>query len=346
MRAALSSLGVGRGRLPKALKLFEMSPRDGLQSEARPIPTAQKIELVQRLLRAGCTAIEATSFVSAKAIPQLGDAAAVLAGVGAPPRGVTLSALVPNLRGFEAAAAAGLTEVAVFAAATDAFSARNINCNVQTSLARFEPVFAAAAAARIRVRAYVSCALGCPYSGAVAPAKAAFVARALADLGAYEVSLGDTIGVGTPATMRALLAACADVGLRPETLAVHCHATYGLALANIAAALEAGVATVDASVAGLGGCPYAKGASGNVATEDVLYLAAALGVDVEGAPSLDALVETGAWVCGVLGRENRSAVAVARLAHAKMLRDAAPGDAAAAEAARIGLAWPARAEGQ
>lgn len=327
-------------RYPRVLKLFEVGPRDGLQGESRPVPTAKKIELIQRLISAGSAWIEATSFVSAKSIPQLGDAAAVLAGVGAPPPGVTLSALVPNLRGFEDALASGLSEVAVFAAASDAFSQRNINCNVQTSLKRFEPVFAAAAAANVRVRAYVSCAFGCPFSGAVDPAKAAFVANALYNLGAYEVSLGDTIGVGTPVSMRALLHACREADVPTEVLAVHCHATYGLALANIAAALEEGVAVVDASVGGLGGCPYARGATGNVATEDVLYLAAALGIDVEGAPDLDALVDTGAWICAELGKANRSSVAVARLSHAVSLKAAAPQDDALRAACHIGLGWP------
>lgn len=329
---------------PRRLKLFEMGPRDGLQSEARFLPTEAKIDFISRLLAAGSAWVEATSFVSPKAVPQLGDGSAVLAGVaarrGANYRGATLSALVPNIKGFEMAAAAGLTEVAVFAAASDAFSNKNINCNVQTSLERFTPVFAAAAAAKIRVRAYVSCAMGCPYSGPVAPAAAAFVARRLLDAGAYEVSLGDTIGVGSPPTVRALLAACRDAGVPVEATAVHFHATYGLALANIAAALEEGISVVDASVGGLGGCPYARGASGNVATEDVLYLAAALNIEVEGNPDIDALADAGDWMCRQLGVSNRSFVGIARLSHARALAAAKDDDEATRNACRVGLAWP------
>jgi hydroxymethylglutaryl-CoA lyase len=334
---------------PKRLKLFEMGPRDGLQSEARFVPTEAKVEFIQRLLSAGSAWVEATSFVSPKAVPQLGDGSAVLAGVAARSgelrrRGATLSALVPNIKGFEAAAAAGLTEVAVFAAASDAFSQKNINCNVQTSLERFAPVFAAAAAARIRVRAYVSCALGCPYSGHVAPAAAAFVARALLDAGAYEVSLGDTIGVGSPPTVRSLLLACRDAGVPIEATAVHFHATYGLALANIATALEMGISVVDASVGGLGGCPYARGASGNVATEDVLYLTQALGIEVEGNPDIDALAETGDWMCKQLGVSNRSYVGVARLSHSRVLNTStAVEEEAIRSACRVGLSWPVKA---
>lgn len=341
-----SSMNVNRRSYPKRLKLYEMGPRDGLQSESVFVPTEVKVEFISRLLGARTAWLETTSFVSPRAVPQLGDASAVLAGVrergGFSAGGATLSALVPNLRGFEAAVAAGLTEVAVFAAASDAFSQRNINCNVQTSLERFAPVFAAAAAARIRVRAYVSCALGCPYSGVVNPAAAAFVARALLDAGAYEVSLGDTIGVGTPSSVRALLVACLDAGVPIEATAVHFHATYGMALANISAALEEGVAIVDASVGGLGGCPYARGASGNVATEDVLYLANALGIDVEGGPDADALAETGDWMCRQLRVPNRSSVAVARLSHARALAASPTDDEATRSACRIGLAWPER----
>ena len=320
---------------PASIKIFEMAPRDGLQSERALVPTATKVELIDRLAAAGLTHIEATSFVSARAIPQLGDAVEVMARIARPP-GVTFSALVPNARGMEAALACGLREVAVFAAASDAFSHRNSASNVATSLQRFKPVAAEAARAGVRVRGYVSTALGCPYSGAVAPEAAAFVARCLYDLGAYEVSLGDTIGVGTPRSVRALLHACAEAGLPAAATAVHFHATYGCAMANILAALEMGVRVVDASVAGLGGCPYAKGASGNVATEDVLYLAQGLGVEVEGAPRLAELVATGAWACEQLGRANKSAVAVARLAHAAA---AAAGDK---DSCAVGLSWPER----
>jgi hydroxymethylglutaryl-CoA lyase len=326
---------------PPSIKLYEMGPRDGLQSERALVPTAVKVELIDRLAAAGHLFIEATSFVSARAIPQLGDAAEVMARIARPP-GVTFSALVPNARGLEAALACGLTEVAVFAAASDAFSHRNINCNVQTSLERFRPVCAEAARAGVRVRGYVSTALGCPYSGPVAPEAAAFVARSLLDLGAYEVSLGDTIGVGTPLSVRALLHAVREAGVPPAATAVHFHATYGCAMANIVAALEAGVRVVDASVAGLGGCPYARGASGNVATEDVLYLAAGLGIEVEGAPSLPALVAAGQWVCEHMGRKNSSAVALARLGHASAAAGAGAGDAPARAACAVGLSWPQR----
>jgi hydroxymethylglutaryl-CoA lyase len=325
---------------PQSIKVYEMGPRDGLQSERALVPTGVKVELIDRLAAAGHVFIEATSFVSARAIPQLGDAMEVMARIARPP-GVTFSALVPNARGLEAALACGLREVAVFAAASDAFSHRNINCNVQTSLERFRPVCAEAARAGVRVRGYVSTALGCPYSGPVAPEAAAFVARALLDLGAYEVSLGDTIGVGTPLGVRALLRAVREAGVPVPATAVHFHSTYGCAMANIVAALEAGVRVVDASVAGLGGCPYARGASGNVATEDVLYLAQGLGIEVEGAPDLNRLVEAGQWVCDHMGRKNSSAVALARLGHVAAAAGAAE-DAATRAACAVGLSWPQR----
>ena len=325
---------------PRTLKLYEMAPRDGLQSEKTLVPTSVKVELIDRLSAAGHVWIEATSFVSARAIPQLGDAAEVMARIARPP-GVTFSALVPNARGLEAALACGLQEVAVFAAASDAFSHRNINCNVMTSLERFKPVLAEAKRAGVRVRGYVSTALGCPYSGPVAPEAVGFVARALYDLGAYEVSLGDTIGVGTPGGVRALLRAVREAGLPVPATAVHFHATYGCALANIVAALECGVRVVDASVSGLGGCPYARGASGNVATEDVLYLAEGLGIEVEGRPDLSRLVAAGQWVCDHMGRRNASAVALARLGHAAAAAAAQPEDAGARAACTIGLSWPA-----
>ena len=335
LSAPFLHLAPPRPRYPPSIKLFEVGPRDGLQSEVAFLPTPLKVEFINRLTACGHRHIEATSFVSPRAIPQLGDAAAVMAGIARAP-GVTYAALVPNLRGVEAALAAGVEEVAVFAAASDAFSQRNINCNVMDSLERFKPVMAAAAAHGLRVRGYVSTALGCPYAGPVAPVAAAFVARALLDMGVYEVSLGDTVGVGTPASVRALLRATADAGVPPAATAVHFHATYGCALANILVAFEEGVRVVDASVAGLGGCPYAKGASGNVATEDVLYLAQGLGLEVEGAPRLAELVATGAWACEQLGRANKSAVAVARLAHEAA---AAAGDK---EGCGVGLSWPER----
>jgi hydroxymethylglutaryl-CoA lyase len=325
---------------PSSIKLYEMGPRDGLQSEKALVPTPIKVELINRLASAGHLWIEATSFVSVRAIPQLGDAVDVMSLIARPP-GVTFSALVPNAKGMEAALACGLEEVAVFAAASDAFSHRNINCNVMTSLERFKPVMAEAKRAGVRVRGYVSTALGCPYSGAVSPEAAAFVARSLYDLGAYEVSLGDTIGVGTPLSVRALLHACREAGLPAPATAVHFHTTYGCAMANILTALEMGVRVVDASVAGLGGCPYARGASGNVATEDVLYMAEGLGIEVEGSPDLNKLVAAGQWVCDHMGRRNSSAVALARLGHAASAASV-PGDEKAASVCRVGLSWPAK----
>jgi len=245
------------------------------------------------------------------------------------------------MKGFELALASGLREVAVFTASSDAFSLKNINCNVLTSLERFSPVLAEAKRMGIRVRGYVSTALGCPYAGPVAPEAAAFIARKLFDMGCHEISLGDTIGVGTPPAVRALLRACASAGVPPAVTAVHFHATYGSAMANIVTALEEGVSIVDSSVAGLGGCPYARGASGNVATEDVLYLAQGLGIEVDGHPDLAACVATGQWMCEYMGRKNASSVALARLGHMNSAAGASPGDSAAAlKQSEIGLSWP------
>ena len=285
--------------LPKQVHIVEVGPRDGLQNEKRAVPTAVKLELIERLAAAGLPAVEATAFVSPKWVPQMADHTEVLAGLRRRP-GVAYPVLTPNLKGFEAAHAAGATEVAIFGAASEAFSKRNINCSIAESLERFRPVADAARTAGVRVRGYISCVVGCPYEGDVRPDKVAEVAAALQDMGCYEVSLGDTIGVGTPAKMQAMIEACAK-RVPVERLAGHYHDTYGQALANIYASMELGVATFDTSVAGLGGCPYAAGASGNVATEDVVYLLDGLGVRT--GIDLGALVDIGQWICGVLERE-------------------------------------------
>ena len=296
--------------LPESVKIVEVGPRDGLQNEAAAVPTEIKVELIERLTAAGLPAIEATSFVSPKWVPQMADSAEVLARLRRPP-GCSYPVLTPNLKGFEAALAAGAREVAVFAAASEAFSQRNINCSIAESLARFEPLLAAAEAAGVRVRGYVSCVAGCPYEGAVAPSAVARVALELFRMGCYEIALGDTTGIGTPAQLRALLGTVA-AAVPLAHLAVHCHDTRGMAIANVLVAVEAGVAVVDASVAGLGGCPYAPGASGNVATEDVVWLLDGLGVHT--GVDLVKLAETGQWISDRLGRPNGSRAGRALLA--------------------------------
>jgi hydroxymethylglutaryl-CoA lyase len=290
--------------LNRKIRIVEVGPRDGLQNEPGEVPTAVKLELIERLAGAGLPAVEATAFVSPKWVPQMADHTEVLERIRRRP-GVSYPVLTPNLKGFEAARAAGATEVAIFGAASEAFSKKNINCSIAESLERFAPVAKAALNANIRVRGYVSCVLGCPYEGEVDPGRVADVAAALYDMGCYEVSLGDTIGVGTPGKTRAMIEACAK-RVPMEKLAGHYHDTYGQALANIYASLELGVATFDSSIAGLGGCPYAKGASGNVATEDVVYMLHGLGFDT--GADLDKLVGIGQWICGVLGREPSSKV--------------------------------------
>lgn len=295
--------------LPTSIKLFEMAPRDGLQNEPGTlVPTATKIELIERLANAGLSHIEAASFVSPKWVPQMGDASEVMHGISRKP-GVVYSALTPNLKGLEGALAAGVEEVAVFGAASEAFSQKNINCSIAESLTRFEPVLARANEAGVRVRGYVSCVLGCPYEGAISPQKVAEVANALYEMGCYEISLGDTIGVGTPlAAKRMIEAARQQVPI--EHLAAHFHDTYGMALANLYAVMEEGVSVIDAATAGLGGCPYAKGASGNVATEDVLYLLEGLGINT--GIDLQAVIDTGVWITQQLGRKPSSKVALAK----------------------------------
>ncbi|MCC8445975.1 hydroxymethylglutaryl-CoA lyase [Xanthomonas translucens] len=286
------------------VRLVEVGPRDGLQNEKAWVVTADKIELIAQLSRTGLRSIEATSFVSPKWVPQLADAAEVYAGI-VPVPGVDYSVLVPNLQGYERAAAVGVREVAVFTAASETFNRTNTNAGIDESLARFAPVLARAAADGVKVRGYVSTVLGCPYQGAVPLADVVRVARQLHAMGCYEISLGDTIGVGTPAKARAMLRAVA-AELPMAALAVHFHDTYGQALANIAACLEEGVRVVDAAVSGAGGCPYAKGASGNVASEDVVYLlhgnGVATGID------LPALAATGRWLAQKLRRPTGSKV--------------------------------------
>ncbi len=285
--------------LPTKVRIVEMGPRDGLQNEPGTVPTSVKLELIDRLADAGLTAIESTAFVSPKWIPQMADHTEVLKGIRRRP-GVTYPVLTPNLKGFEAALAAGATEVAIFGAASESFSKKNINCSIAESLERFQPVAEAAARNNVRVRGYVSCVVGCPYEGDIAPAKVAEVSKALFDMGCYEVSLGDTIGVGTPRKTQAMIEAVAKV-VPVGKLAGHYHDTFGQSLANIYASLELGVATFDSSVAGLGGCPYAAGASGNVATEDVLYMLQGLGIET--GVDLDRVAATGEWICAILKRE-------------------------------------------
>ena len=294
--------------LPAIVKIVEVGPRDGLQNEPTPVAAATKVELIARLGQAGLKTIEATAFVSPKWVPQMADHAAVLGAIERRPD-VAYPVLTPNLQGFEAALAAGAREVAIFGAASESFSRRNINCGIADSLARFEPVVAAAQRAGVRVRGYVSCALGCPYEGRIRPAAVARVAGALFELGCYQISLGDTIGVGTPEAAKRLIETV-SARVPVDRLAGHYHDTYGMAIANIYASLQCGVSVFDASIAGLGGCPYAKGASGNVATEDVLYLLDGLGIETGVDP--DSLLDCALWISAALGRRPTSKVALAK----------------------------------
>nr|WP_206203086.1 hydroxymethylglutaryl-CoA lyase [Thioalkalivibrio sp. XN8] len=292
--------------MPTRVRIVEVGPRDGLQNEPATVPAAVKIEFIQRLAAAGLPAVEATSFVSPRWIPQLADAEEVYRGLERRP-GVAYPVLVPNLQGLERAMAAGAEEIAVFTAASEAFNQKNINASISESLDRIRRLADPALERGLRIRGYISCVLGCPYEGPVREEKVVAVAAALFGLGCYEVSLGDTIGVGTPVAARRMLWAVAgECGM--ERLAVHFHDTRGQALANIFACLEAGVTTVDASVAGLGGCPYARGASGNVATEDLAYLLQGLGIET--GVDLPRLVAAGRWICARLGREPRSRLAL------------------------------------
>ena len=296
-------------QLPKEVRIVEVGPRDGLQNEPRPVSTEDKLELIERLALAGLTTIEATAFVSPKWVPQMADHAEVRQVKRHP--GVTYPVLVPNMKGFEAALAAGAEEVAVFGAASEAFSQKNINCSIAESLERFRPVIEAAKQHGVRVRGYVSCVLGCPYQGEVAPEAVAQVARELFAMGCYEIVPSDTIGAGTPGWTKVMLETVAkDVPL--DKVAGHYHDTFGQALANIYASLETSVAVFDSSVAGLGGCPYSPGASGNVATEDVVYMLN--GLNIQTGINLDRLCEAGDFICEILQKPTQSKVATAMAA--------------------------------
>jgi hydroxymethylglutaryl-CoA lyase len=286
------------------IRIVEVGPRDGLQNEKAIVPTATKVELIDRLTSTGLQTIEATSFVSPKWVPQLADAADVYTAIRKKP-GVRYPVLVPNLQGYERAREVGVEEIAVFTAASEAFNRKNINASIAESLARFAPVIERAKADKVAVRGYVSTVLGCPYQGEVPLADVVRVAKALREMGCYEISLGDTIGIGTPAKARAMLAAvAAEVPM--SALAIHFHDTRGQALANILACLELGVGVIDSAVSGIGGCPYARGASGNVATEDVVYMLHGMGIAT--GIDLDQLVETGRWLSAQLARDNGSKV--------------------------------------
>jgi len=299
--------------LPRKVKLVEVGPRDGLQNEAARVPAAVKVELIHRLQDAGLNVVEATAFVSPKWVPQMADAAEVMAAIARKP-GVSYPVLVPNKKGLDAALAAGAQEVVVFGAATEAFSQRNTNCSIAEGLERFRAVCKEALGHRLKVRGDISVCLGCPYEGEVKPQAVVRVARALDEMGCYEITVADTIGVGTPGRTRAVLEAVAK-HIPVKRLAGHFHDTYGQALANIYAALECGIATFDSSVAGLGGCPYARGATGNVATEDVLYMLS--GLRIETGVDMDKLIAAGEYICGVLGRPTHSKAARALAAKAE-----------------------------
>ena len=294
------------------VRIVEVGPRDGLQNEKAIISTADKIALIDRLSMTGLPVVEATSFVSPKWVPQLADAADVYRGISRR-KGVDYPVLVPNLQGYERAREVGVAHIAVFTAASEAFNRKNINASIEESLERFAPVMERSQADGVRVRGYVSTVLGCPYQGEVDVADVVRVAKALHAMGCEEVSLGDTIGVGTPVKARQMLRAVANE-VPMQALAVHFHDTYGQALANILACIEEGVRVVDSSVSGTGGCPYAKGASGNVASEDVVYMLHGMGMTT--GVDLDALVNTGRWLAGLLGRETSSKVTRARSAAA------------------------------
>ena len=293
--------------LPKKVRLVEVGPRDGLQNEKQTIPTAIKIQLIENLVQAGLTYIEAGSFVNPKWVPQMADSGEVFSGITRKP-GVTYAALTPNLQGYERAIAVNANEVAIFAAASEAFSQKNINCSISESIQRFETLIKVAQSQQMPVRGYISCVAGCPYSGAVDVNTVATIAKELLAMGCYEISLGDTIGVGTAGQIKNMIEVLTrDIPI--EKLAVHMHDTYGQALANIYAALEMGVSVIDSSVAGLGGCPYAVGASGNIATEDVVYLLNGLGI--EHGVNLEKLIFAGNRISAALNKQSNSKVAKA-----------------------------------
>ncbi len=295
--------------LPKKVKLVEVGPRDGLQNEAQPVSAAVKIELIHRLQDAGLQSVQATAFVSPKWVPQMADNVQVMAGIRRKP-GVSYPVLVPNRKGLDAALAAGCREIVVFGAATEAFSKKNTNCTIAEGVARFSEVCAEALAQGLKVRGDMSVCLGCPYEGEVDPQAVVRLAREFDQLGCHEITICDTIGTGTAGKTRAVIEAVAK-HIAIERLAVHVHDTYGQAIANIYAALECGISIFDSSVAGLGGCPYAKGATGNVATEDVLYLLD--GLNIETGVDMTKLIAAGDYICSVLGRPtfSRAAKAIA-----------------------------------
>lgn len=301
-------------KYPESVRIVEVGPRDGLQNEPLPIFRDDKIELIQRLTQAGISHIEVGSFVSAKWVPQMADSLAVMQGIERL-ENVRYAALTPNKRGFDKAIEARASEVAIFAAVSESFSQKNINCSIAESLQRFEEIMIAAKSQNIPVRGYVSCILGCPYEGPITKqnaephfAKVKHVCQQLLAMGCYEVSLGDTIGTGTPKFTEQLLRTLLE-DIPKHQLAVHFHDTYGQALSNILVALQHGITTIDASIAGLGGCPYAKGASGNVATEDVLYMLE--GMNIETGIDLGSLIQTGNWLSQKLNRINGSKVGLA-----------------------------------
>ena len=295
--------------LPRRIKLIDVGPRDGLQNEKQPVPAAVKVELVHRLQAAGLKEIEVTSFVSPKWVPQMADNAEVMEGIARLP-GVRYSVLTPNLQGFEAALKTKPDEIVVFGAASEAFSQKNINCSIAESLKRFEPVMAAAQAAGVKVRGYVSCVLGCPYEGDIAPERVAYLAGLMKQIGVQHVGVADTIGVGTPGKVQAAIEATLK-HYALDDVSGHFHDTYGQALVNTLAALQMGVWNFQSSVAGLGGCPYAKGATGNVATEDVVYMLQGMGIET--GIHLDKLIDAGVFISNALGRQPNSLVSRAVL---------------------------------
>ncbi len=292
-------------QLPQRVKIVEVGPRDGLQNESTPVPLEVKLALIQKLEQAGLSVIEAGSFVSPKWVPQMASSAELFQAIQPKP-GVSYPMLVPNLKGLEAALAVGVKEIAIFAAASESFTQKNINCSIEESIARYSDVMAQAQQHRLKVRGYVSCVLGCPYEGEIAADKVAEVAQRLYDIGCSEISLGDTVGVGTPVKAQQMIdAVTREVPV--EKLAAHFHDTYGQALANLFAVLQQGVSVIDSSVSGLGGCPYAKGASGNVATEDVLYMLNGLGIET--GIDLEKLLQAGRYISDYLQRQPASKVA-------------------------------------
>ncbi|XP_033127677.1 hydroxymethylglutaryl-CoA lyase, mitochondrial-like [Anneissia japonica] len=295
-------------KIPKYVKIVEVGPRDGLQNEKELVSTEVKVEFINRLSQTGLPVIEATSFVSPKWVPQMADHKEVMEQISRHPS-VKYPVLVPNLKGFQSAITAGAEEVAIFGAASESFSRKNINCSIEESLDRFEEVMDAAKQANIPVRGYVSCVVGCPYEGQVSPSAVTKVAKRMCDMGCYEISLGDTIGVGTPSAVQRMIFAVMNE-IPVDKLAVHFHNTYGQALVNILAALQLGISVVDSSVAGLGGCPYAKGASGNVPTEDVVYMLDGMGIET--GVDLGRLINAADFICKAIGRRSLSNVGQAK----------------------------------